>query len=301
MAVTGGLKEILSRFWTCEEVDSLNNYSPMKAKCEAHYSSTVKRGKDGRDTVSLPKDDTVLPKIGESRDIAFRRLQGIERRLFREPQLREQYERFMREYLELGHMHRVDVSTDKASRCYLPHHPVVKKSSTTTKVRVVIDASCNTSTGVSLNDALLAGPVIQENLRSIMGANQTNGGRRGKMFRQIWIDQKDLLLQNILWRKDFGVQAESYEFRTVAYGTKPAPYLATRTLKQLALDEQQRFPMAARAVMEDVYMDDVLTGEDKAEVAKQLRMQLDSMMETGGFHLRKWASNSTEFLNKILR
>nr|XP_029719417.1 uncharacterized protein LOC115261654 [Aedes albopictus] len=113
------------------------------------------------------------------------------------------------------------------------------------------------------------------------------------------MDQKDLPLQNILWRKDFNDRAETYELCTVTYGTKPAPYLATRTLQQLALDEHERFPMAARATMEDVYMDDVLTGEDEIETARELRIQLEEMMESGGFHLRKWASNAPAALDGI--
>ncbi|XP_062713603.1 uncharacterized protein LOC134290470 [Aedes albopictus] len=304
MAVTESLEELLSRFWACEEVEFPSNNSPTEAKCEEYYSATVQRGLDGRYTVSLPKDDNFLAQLGESRDIAFRRLQGIERRLLREPRLREQYEQFMVEYLSLGHMRRVDVASDQeTSRCYLPHHPVVKESSTTTKVRVVFDASCKTSTGVSLNDVLLVGPVIQDDLRAIILRSRTKQilmvADVEKMFRQIRIDQKDLPLQNILWRKDFNDRAETYELCTVTYGTKPAPYLATRTLQQLALDEHERFPMAARATMEDVYMDDVLTGEDEIETAKELRIQLEEMMESGGFHLRKWASNAPAVLDGI--
>ncbi|XP_065088355.1 uncharacterized protein LOC135709858 [Ochlerotatus camptorhynchus] len=240
MAVTDSLEEILTRFWACEEIESPNNYSPTEIKCEEHYSRTVRRGTDGRYTVSLPKDETVQARMGESRDIAFRRLQGIERRLLREPKLREQYDQFMEEYLELGHMRKVDATAEgDVIRCYLPHHPVVKESSTTTKVRVVFDASCKTTIGVSLNDALLAGPVIQDDLRAMILRSRIKQilmvADAEKMFHQIWVDWLDVVLQCILWRKDFNGRAETYELCTVTYGTRPAPYSATRTLKQLAI------------------------------------------------------------------
>lgn len=51
--------------------------------------------------------------------------------------------------------------------CYMSHHDVFKESSTTTNVRVVFDPSCKTSPGYSLNDTLLVGAVVQQDLYSI--------------------------------------------------------------------------------------------------------------------------------------
>ncbi|XP_053686315.1 uncharacterized protein LOC128735856 [Sabethes cyaneus] len=299
-----GLEELLGRFWSCEEIGSPTNYSPEELRCEEQFAQTVQRGSDGRYTVSLPKVEGAFGRIGDSRDIAFRRLQGIERRLSRDAELRNQYNQFMEEYRQLGHMRRVDVPCkEQVVRCYLPHHPVIKQESTTTKVRVVFDASCKTATGESLNDILLAGPVIQDDLRSIILRSRTKQillvSDVEKMFRQIQIAEADRPLQSILWRTDTGEDAETYELTTVTYGTKPAPFLATRTLKQLAMDEQALFPLAARAASEDVYMDDILTGIDDAEAALEMRVQLMEMLRKGGFRLRKWASNCPTVLQGI--
>lgn len=158
VSTSEGLEALIARFWNCEEVESSKNYSPEEARCEDIYTQTVQRSMDGRYIVSLPKDEGFATRLGESRDIAFRRLLGTERRLARDADLRVQYVSFMEEYQRLGHMKKIDASVHSAvSRCYLPHHPVVKEASTTTKVRVVFDASCKTSSGVSLNDMLLVG------------------------------------------------------------------------------------------------------------------------------------------------
>ncbi len=51
---------------------------------------------------------------------------------------------------------------------YLPHHPVIKASSATTKVRVVFDASSRSAAGVFLNEKLMVGPKLQEDLFTLL-------------------------------------------------------------------------------------------------------------------------------------
>ena len=50
----------------------------------------------------------------------------------------------------------------------LEMHGVIKESSSTTKLRVVFDASAKSSTGVSLNDTLLVGPTLYPTLTDIL-------------------------------------------------------------------------------------------------------------------------------------
>ncbi|XP_055523128.1 uncharacterized protein LOC129717289 [Wyeomyia smithii] len=193
-------------------------------------------------------------------------------------------------------MRKVEEATDsQPRRCYLPHHPVVKESSTTTKGRVVFDASCWTASGISLNDGLFAGPVIQDDLRSIVFRCRTRPfmvvADVEKMFRQVYVAQEDRWMQNILWRFDMKEQPVTYELNTITYGMKPSPYLATRTLQQLAMDEHQKYPLASKVVQEDIYMDDLISGADDLTSACELTRQLNAMMHSAGFHLRKWACN----------
>lgn len=72
----------------------------------------------------------------------------------------------MNEYEALEHMEKVicEEAEENENICYLPHHAVVNENSTTTRVRIVFDASCKTESGSSLNDTLMKGPVIQDEL-----------------------------------------------------------------------------------------------------------------------------------------
>jgi hypothetical protein len=60
----------------------------------------------------------------------------------------------MKEYEELGHMEPVTSQEGKNTCYYLPHHPVFKETSSTTKTRVVFDGGAKTSNGLSLNDMI---------------------------------------------------------------------------------------------------------------------------------------------------
>ncbi|GFX23515.1 integrase_H2C2 domain-containing protein [Trichonephila clavipes] len=78
---------------------------------------------------------------------------------------------------------------------------------------------------------------------------------------------------------------------TVTYGTKSAPYLATRSLKQLVIDDADKYPLAAEVIMSDVYMDD-LTGADDLESGRKLQVQLFSMLKGAGMELHKWSASN---------
>ncbi|XP_062557949.1 uncharacterized protein LOC134222816 [Armigeres subalbatus] len=185
----------------------------------------------------------------------------------------------------------------------LPHHPVFKESSTTTKVRVVFDASCKTSTAVSLNDTLLVGPVIQQPLVNIIIRFRFHViafvADVEKMYRQVLHHPDDQHFLRILFRRTPSDPIDTYELLTVTYGTAAAPYLATRTLLQLAKDEGDNFKEAVKAVIEDFYVDDLLSGAANMEDAIEKRRQITDMLATAGFPLRKWASNVPEALTGV--
>lgn len=68
----------------------------------------------------------------------------------------------MKQYEELGKMLQITSEEAESSKAYyIPHHAVIKEDSTTTKVRVVFDASCKSTSGVSLNDISIVGPTVQ--------------------------------------------------------------------------------------------------------------------------------------------
>lgn len=298
------LTEMMERFWTLEEKVSSSCHSIEEAACESHFQQTVSRDDQGRYIVRLPIKPDVLTLLGDNRRTAVRRFRMVEQRIAQSPQLCQQYIDFMDEYSSLGHMRKVnDYETPPNPNYHLPHHAVLREESTTTKVRVVFDASCKTSRGPSLNDALMVGPIVQEELRSIIMRARTHPimliADIKQMFRQILVDERDTPLQRIVWRTSPDKPLDTYELKTVTYGTACAPFLATRVLHKLAEDEQDGFPAAAEVLRKDFYVDDLFSGADSVQDAIELREQLDMLLSKGGFVLRKWASNIPAVLDGV--
>ncbi|XP_015189927.1 PREDICTED: uncharacterized protein LOC107073745, partial [Polistes dominula] len=179
--------------------------------------------------------------LGDSYQTAHRSLQRILRRLGRDTQYDRLYTQFMREYEQAQHMLKLnDSSVSRRPHYYLPHHGVLKPDSSTTKLRVVFNGSSASSTGHSLNDIMHAGPNLMLNifdlliwicqLKYLFATDIT------KMYRQIKIHPDDQDLQRIVWVNEQQVESH-FQLTTVTYGTKSAPFLAVRTLLQLAEDE----------------------------------------------------------------
>ncbi|KAL6417917.1 hypothetical protein ACFW04_011576 [Cataglyphis niger] len=119
------------------------------------------------------------------------------------------------------------------------------------------------------------------------------------MYRQILVDPEDRSLQRILWRHDDQTTPRTYELNTVTYGLACAPFLAVRSLRQLADDEEARFPHGSAVLRRDVYVDDILTGAPTIEEAMDLQCQLIGLCTAGGFPLRKWSANDPRLLARI--
>ncbi|XP_062556706.1 uncharacterized protein LOC134221530 [Armigeres subalbatus] len=243
LATTETLDSTMQKFWAIEEMMEKPIRSQEEEDCEQHFQATIDRDSTGRYIAQYPKKIGFHEKIGDSRNTALRRFDQLERRLGKDPNLHQQYSDFLQEYLDMGHMKLIgtlqDIKDEGRTVCYLPHHPVFKETSSTTKVRVVFDGSAKTSTGSSLNDSLLTGPVIQDDLLDLMIRFRKHTvalvADVAKMYRQVRIHPGDTPLQRILWRSAPTSPIQIFELQTVTYGLSPSSFIATRVLKQLQM------------------------------------------------------------------
>ncbi|GFU27438.1 DUF1758 domain-containing protein [Trichonephila clavipes] len=173
----------------------------------------------------------------------MKRLDQLWRRLSEDKQMENLYREFMQQYLDLGHMEKVEEHSDETSAnniCYyLPHHGVFRPDKTTTKLRVVFNGSASTTSGLSPNDLLLKGEV-KEDIFEIMTQFRIHKSAFTTdiqmMFRQILIDPTQSDLLRIMWKTGAYEEPVIYRLKIVMYGTASASFLAVRTLKQLAME-----------------------------------------------------------------
>jgi len=280
---------------------SIHTTTPLdEAKeTENHFCSTYIRNESGRFILKLPFKDNY--NLGSSYDMARRRFFSLEKRMSQNEDLKRQYIEFLNEYEAIGHMTRIENPSKIHTECYyMPHHAVLRSSSLTTKLRVVFDASAKSSNGTSLNDMLMNGGVVQDDLVSIVLRFRLHEyvmtADVEKMYRQILIDLAYRDYQRILWRDSPEKELSHYQLNTVTYGTASAPYQATRCLQELSTLNSVNHPRAAEAIRKDFYVDDLLTGADSIDECIQLQNDISLILSSAGMNLRKWCSNTARLV-----
>lgn len=307
--------EMLKKFWEIEEPPKMRKYfTSEEEKCEEVFKKSYRRTSEGRVQVKLPFKENPAESLGASRNLAVARWLSMERKLERTPGLKKDYMQAMQEYLDLGHMTRA-ATTEKQhavmnKKCelryscyYIPHHAVVREESKTTKTRIVFDASAKTSSKKSLNEILMVGPTIQESLLvRLMKWRCFQYALRGditKMYRQIQVYEEDVNYQRLVFRFDKEDPIEDFQLNTLTFGTASAPFMAIRTLKELASDEAEKFPIGSKVVNSDFHVDDLLSGGDTIEEVKTIWRETTELLSTAKLPMRKWSSNNNNILEPI--
>lgn len=298
------INKMMERFWESEEITFNTANTVENELSETIFKNTTRVLGDGSFQVDmLLKTNREHEKLGDSFTMAKKRFFNLEKRFQRDNNLFLEYKKFIDEYVSLGHAKYVPLTYKNDTGCnkyFLPHHCVIRESSSTTKLRVVFDASMKSSTNFSLNDITLKGYRVQPEIVDILCRFRSFKYVLivdiEKMYRQIKVDPSQLFLQNILWRDNPNHNLQCIELQTVTYGTKAAPFLATRVLHELGIKNLKTFPLAANTIVKQCYVDDILGGAKDLDALLELKNQLTKLLGSANFNLHKWGSNSKEFL-----
>ena len=154
----------------------------------------------------LPIKPNAAP-LGECRGRAIRRFRNLEKSLYAKEQFKEFADCINKDF-ELGHAEPVppsEVPKPHEETYYVPMYAVHKESSTTTKLRVVFDASAKTASGASLNDQFIVGPTVHSPLIDVL---MRSGRHRiamttniSKMYRAVLLSEGQRDLHRFIGKK----------------------------------------------------------------------------------------------------
>jgi len=247
----------IRQFREVEEPIPSNKLFTSDKKCEDHFLRTTYRDENGRFSIALPFEESTL---GNSQDMAVSRFLNLERKLMKNPVVYEQYQTFMREYEDLGHM-----TVTCPGKYHIPHHAVTKHDNNKIKLRVVFDASAKSSSGVSLNDILHVGPKLQTDISDLLHRCQLYKfmftADVCKMYRQIKVVPEDRQFQHIIWRTHIELPLFEYELNTITYGITSSPFQAIRVLHQLEMEEGNKYTSVANTLSAQIYVDNIILGD----------------------------------------
>ena len=278
------------------------NVNEINQQVEKQYSDTVEYStSEQRYTVSLPRKKDM--QLGNSKNQATVRFINTERANIKKG-VNPDFQEAVEGYIKTGHAEEVPQElSPPAESFYLPMHGVYKESSSSTKLRIVFDGSANTTNGFSLNQLLHGGPTIQSTLTDTLIKFRSYpialNADVGKMFREIKLSPQDKDLHRFVWRKNPSEALQDYRMNRVTFGISSSPFLAIRTLHQVATDHGEDYPEASHHILSSFYVDDFLGGADSPEAALKLFQDIRCILERGNFHLRKWRSSSSHVLQQI--
>ena len=299
MSCLNNLSEnVVRSLWELDDIGIvIDDASPAANKMMAKFEESTIFQK-GRYEVNLTWKENQKGRLMHNKGIAEKRLHSLSRRLAGNPKLKEAYNENLSEMEKAGMIKEVSKCEKREGPIfYLPHRPVVREDSITTKVRPVFDASAKGYNGVSLNDCLETGPNLLGLLTRFVRWKVAVTADVAKAFLQIRVHEADQNVLRFLW--ELGGQVREMVFDRVPFGTTASPFLLNATIKH----HLGKCPNSKtkEELETNLYVDDFLSGADTEEEALDLVVEAKRTMAEAGMDLTKWSSNSKKVADTILK
>jgi hypothetical protein len=199
-------KPDLSDFWNIESIGIVDKEDSLGDKMAMEQFTKSLKFENNRYYVTWPWKDnnTDLPT---NKELAKGRLNSCVKKLVKAPELLQKYDAIIQDQLNKGIIEKIDETMNEGKLHYTPHHAVITPQKTTTKVRIVYDASAKTIKEFSsLNESLYRGPVLLEGLCGLLIRFRTNKiaivSDIEKAFLMVSFQKQDSNVTRFVWLKD---------------------------------------------------------------------------------------------------
>ena len=260
---------------------------------------------DGRYHVCWPWK-TANPVLPDNYGLALGRFRSLAHRLSSDPGLLKQYAEVMHLQEKKGIIEKVMPNMDQGPRQhYLPHHPVVKTSSATTKIRIVVDGSAKPKQkSNSLNDCLLSGPNMIADLAGMLLHFRLPVtailADIEKAFLNLGLQMPDRDVCRFFWFTDptkptVEQNLSVYHFTRVPFGIVSIPFLLEAVLNYHLKTGEEENPVNKELIL-NTYVDNIFLSARSTEEAYQKYQQSKGSLSAVSLNLREWMSNDEKFL-----
>ncbi|XP_055603838.1 uncharacterized protein LOC129752068 [Uranotaenia lowii] len=241
----------------------------------------------------------------DSYPMAFKRYECLEKKMIRNPELRQNLTKQMESYQAKGYAHRITEAelrnSDPRRVWYLPLGVVVNPKKPG-KVRMIWDASA-TVDGISLNTMLLKGPDELAPLPWVLFRFRqfpvAVSGDIAEMFHQIRINKRDRQAQRFLWKPEGSSQPEIYVMDVATFGSACSPASAQYVKNRNAQEFKNTSSRAVEGIIKGHYVDDYADSFITIDEAVEVATDIKSIHAAGGFNIRDWRSNHIAVLDAL--
>ena len=294
------LVEQLRAFWELESLGIQEEESTLYNQ----FEGTIKF-ENGRYKVPLPWKEyhDTLP---DNYQPSLSRLHGLLRRLRQDPAICKEYDSVIKEQLKGGIIEAVPADRLSTRTVhYLPHHAVIRQDKSTTKLRIVYDASAKSARNPSLNDCLLKGPSFNQLIFDLLVRFRSYRvalvADIEKAFLMISVDEADRDVLRFIWVDDINSDTcnlKIYRFTRVVFGVSASPFLLNATIRFHLEKHVDTNKAVVTRLLHSTYVDDIISGANTEEEAFNLYVGAKAIFQKEGFNLRKFLTNSHHLQNR---
>ena len=245
--------------------------------------------------VTLPfKDNASKEDLVNNLGICIKRLDNMHKKLDEDPELCKKYYGVLGKYEEHKIIERIHTGEihKKQGVYYMPHRPVIKEGSVSSRVRPVFDCSSKTHDGISLNSLLETGPSLNPDIFAVMLRFRrwpiAISGDVIQAFLQLFVRPADRDVHRFVIRENGKVV--HMRFTRVPFGNTASPFM----LNAVVRFHLSCFPDSdiVQELKEDIFVDNYLGGADSVEEAISKKLASSEIVGSAGLTLSKWISNS---------
>ena len=304
------LKEDLEKVWNLETEDEMrrlaNCFSPsVKTVAEARAETQLKEGlefikEEGRYQTSLLWRADQRPD--NNYGAAKRMYLQLEGSLESDPEKKEAFHKAHEQWIEAGYLERAKVDLDQEEQFFLPGFIVTRETTHGKTYRYVMNGAKEFK-GKSLNDHLLPGPNLMNNLAEVLVRFRRNNFVLTcdiqHMFLGILVAPRDRKFLRIIYRKTPREELEIYQCTRHVFGLCCSPYVAMGVVLHHAQRNAYRWPLAYDLVKNHIIVDDILASFSHMKELLEAKEELRQLFGSMGLRPHKWASNCEQALDDI--